>query len=234
MKIKSIFQSLLDLFYPPLCAGCYARLLSNEEVLCLHCFSAIPYTQFHLSENNKLEQNFLGRVQFNRAYAMAYFSKNSVLQHIIHAIKYNDKPEYAYYLGQLYGNILRSNKELFQNAVLVPVPLHPKRLKSRGYNQAEEICKGIVNVLPELSINTQCVVRKKNNPTQTHLNKAERLKNVENIFQFNAASFDENNKIIIVDDVITSGATIVSLINAITEHLKPQIDILSIAFAYED
>lgn len=234
MKIKSIFQNILDLFYPPLCAGCNARLLSNEEVLCLHCLSSIPYTQFHLSENNKLEQNFFGKVQFNRAYAMAYFSKDSILQQVIHAIKYNEKPEYAYYLGQLYGNILKNSKELFENAVLVPVPLHPKRFKTRGYNQAEEICKGIVNVLPELSINNQCITRSKNNPTQTHLNKAERLKNVENIFQFNAESIDRNKKIIIVDDVITSGATIVSLINAIPKPLHPQIDILSIAFAYED
>lgn len=228
--MKKIFNNILEFFFPSLCIVCSARLNESEEHICLSCIEALPQTNYHNHDENRLEQYLGGKFIFNRAAAYCYFYKSGGLQKIIHQFKYKNNAALATYMGKLYGSQLKDS--LFLNDVdyLIPIPLHPKRKKKRGYNQAEEICKGISEITG-IPICTTAIVRVINNPSQTKHSKTERWKNVEGIFASTNNPNLKGKKIVLVDDVITTGSTIEAIVKCFPKDEAPIINIAALGIA---
>lgn len=228
--MMKIFNHILNFFFPNTCVVCSLRLTESEEHLCLSCLESLPRTNYHNQEENRLEDYLAGKFIFNRAAAFCYFYKSGGVQKIIHELKYKNNPELAMYMGKLYGSELKDSDFLKDIDYLVPVPLHPKRQKQRGYNQAEEICKGI-SAVTGIPISTTMIVRAVNNPSQTSHSKTQRWKNVEGIFvSVNNVGVSEKS-ILIVDDVITTGSTIESIAKSFPEGKAPTINVAAIGIA---
>ncbi len=228
--VKKIIDNILHFFFPNLCVVCDCRLNELEQHICLSCIESLPRTHYHKQEENRLEHYLGGKFIFHRAAAFCYFYKTGGVQKIVHELKYRNNPELAVYMGKLYGNQLKDSQFLNDVDYLIPIPLHPKRLKQRGYNQAEEICKGISEVTG-IPISSTSIVRTINNPSQTSHSKTERLKNVEGIFATTNNPILKGKKVLLVDDVITTGATIEAIAKCFDEDETPIINIAAIGIA---
>lgn len=205
--MKNILSHFFELFFPRLCVCCQNRLTTTEQYICINCHLELPKTN-HLSQaNNKLEDIFAGRFPFIQIASFAYFSKEGLIQKIIHEIKYKNNPDLAIYIGTLCGKEIKKNKA-FQNIdLIIPIPLHKNRLKTRGYNQSLLIAQGISKTVNR-PINDSALIRKIDNPSQTKNTRLERWKNTSEIFEVVDSSIFENKHILIIDDVITTGSTI--------------------------
>lgn len=207
VSLKNIFTDAMHLFFPHNCQGCGSDLLPKKSILCLRCLSNLPYTGFETIENNPIENIFRGRVDIIAASSTFYFSKGHLIQHLIHQFKYKGNIETGQYLGALMGkNLLQSGR--FSNIdYLIPLPLFADKEFKRGFNQSEIICNGMADVMnvPVLAKN---VIRKRYTDTQTKKHRAERWENVEGSFAINDPVKLQGKNILLVDDVITTGATL--------------------------
>lgn len=230
-NVKDIVLSILNVFYPEYCPGCDNILLLKEKHICTSCLMDLPYTNFKNPKDNELYERFYGRIiNLEKAFALCYFVKHSQLQNILHALKYKNMPHLGYLLGCLLGDEL-NNIEFNDFDLIIPVPLHKAKLIKRGYNQSEKIAQGIAEVLNK-KVDTTSVKRVVYTETQTKKKKLERLKNVENIYTVEKPENLENKHILIVDDVITTGATLASLAETIEKQVKNiKISIASVAIA---
>lgn len=209
MTLRELFENVVNLFYPRVCAACGDTLLKDEETVCLKCRYLLPKTGYELHADNPLAQMFYGRVRFHAVTACFFFAKQGKVQHLIHELKYKGNWEAGVFLGQQLGESLK-NAPLFQGIdYLVPVPLHPKREKKRGYNQSLMIARGIAEVTG-IAIGDRFLVRGVNTATQTKKSKEERFQNVKDIFQVYHAEELQGKHILLIDDVLTTGATLES------------------------
>lgn len=227
-NIKTVFSSMLGLFYPDYCQGCGKPLLTGEHYICVDCLTDLPYTYFNNSRKNIVSELLWGRINtLTKAYSMCYFTKSSQLQSLLHNLKYNNQPEVGMELGiYLAHELEKVNLNDFD--VIVPVPLHAKKMKIRGYNQSEKIAEGI-RILITKPIDTKSVIRKIFTNTQTKKNKVERWENVKDIFEVKHPENLKNKHILLVDDVITTGATIEALSNTIEKVPGVKISVASVA-----
>jgi ComF family protein len=207
MSLIQYFFDLRDLMYPQACVGCGQKLLQSEVEICISCLLSLPQTHFHLQRDNPAKALFRGRVNIDTVNVLFYFTKNATIQRVMHAIKYNGNKELAVALGEYYGSIIKQNAHDQAGDLLVPVPLHPERLKRRGYNQSEEFAKGLSNIL-EIPILSDGFIRKENTATQTNKSRMERWENVKDIFQVLDTTVFNKKNILIVDDVLTTGSTL--------------------------
>lgn len=228
--MKTIFHNFLDLFFPNLCVVCKQRLSEGEQHICTDCLLLLPKTNFHLQPDNRLEQFFAGRFPFQHIAAFAYFVKGGSIQHIIHELKYNRNPHIGRFIGGLCGENIKNSDFISSIDMLVPVPLHPKRQKERGYNQSLEICKGISHITG-IPINSDALLRKVNNPSQTKNARFDRWKNVEDIFHVVTPETFANKHILLVDDIITTGSTLESCAKEILKCTNSKISIYSVGTA---
>lgn len=224
----SLFSDLLNLFFPNLCAACRKRLVSGEKYICLNCLNNIPRTKYYKTTNNSLEEFFAGRFPFERIASFAYFVKGGSIQSVIHELKYNNNPEIGLYIGQLCGKEMKYSLFLADIDYLLPVPLHPKREKKRGYNQALKIAEGISSEV-NIPISDKNLIRVVNNLSQTQHSKFERWKNTEGIFDIINPALFEDKHVLLIDDIITTGSTLESCAKAILENCQgARISIYSI------
>ncbi|MFV0536970.1 MAG: ComF family protein [Dysgonomonas sp.] len=228
--MKNILHSFLGLFFPDLCVVCRERLIDGEQHICTDCLLLIPKTSFHLQPDNRLEQFFAGRIPFERAAAFAYFIKGGSLQQIIHELKYKRNPNIGYFMGKLSGDDIKESDFINSVDLLVPVPLHPKRQRERGYNQSLKICKGI-SAITGIPVDAETLVRKVDNPSQTKNSRFDRWKNVEDIFSLTNKNTFANKHILLIDDVITTGSTIESCVKEILKSDMSKISIFAIGMA---
>jgi len=225
-----IINSLLDTIFPRYCPGCYKRLYLNEKYLCLYCKSQLPKTNYHINKNNPLLDLFIQHHNIQQVSAFLFFQSNSIVQNIIHNIKYKDMHFVAQYLARMYASdIINSNYSYKNIDIIVPIPLHKKKLKQRGYNQSYYIALGISEIL-NIPIEENIITRIKNTESQTNKNIEQRIKNMEKAFALNenAINYIQNKHILIIDDVITTGSTI----NSIIQILPPTTKISVMALAY--
>ncbi len=226
---STFFKNIAHLLYPRICAGCGSGLLQDNTLICADCMDELPLTGFYMHRNNPVEKIFRGRLPVITASAHTYFTKDSIVQNILHSLKYAGNREAGINMGRMIGRELKScewNKDLF---ALVPLPLHFKKLKKRGFNQAEMICEGISSVM-NVPVLKDVITRRKNTETQTHKSREERWNNIESKFELNKAAGYMDKHMLLVDDVITTGATLEA---CGTELLKIEGLRLSIAaFAY--
>lgn len=228
--MRNIFRDFLNLFYPDLCVVCKERLSEGEQHICSDCLLLLPKTNYHLQPDNRLEQFFAGRIPFQHIAAYAYFVKGGSIQNIIHELKYKHNPQIGNFIGELCGDAIKGSDFLSSIELLVPIPLHPKRQKERGYNQSLEICKGISSITG-IPINNETLIRKINNPSQTKNARFDRWKNVEDIFAITNKNIFENKHILLVDDVITTGSTIESCAKEILKSNGSKISIYAVGTA---
>ena len=209
MTFREWIDSIINLFYPRVCAACGEPLLKDEETVCIKCCYLLPRTGYELNADNPLAQVFYGRVRFHAVTACFFFAKQGKVQHLIHQLKYKGNKEAGIFLGQKIGESIK-DAPLFQGIdYLIPVPLHPKREKKRGYNQSLMIAQGISEVTG-IPIGDKFLVRTVNTATQTKKSKEERYQNVKDIFQLQNGEQLEGKHILIIDDVLTTGATLES------------------------
>ncbi len=206
MKLLSLAGDLLHLFYPLVCPGCGSMLTGGESFLCMSCLSRLPRTQYHSWPDNPVASLFWGRVQFDWATSWCLFQKESLFRALIHKLKYSDHPALGVALGQAFALDLAGSP--FQDChCLVPVPLHKRKLQTRGYNQSERIATGMGLVL-QMPVADGLLVRRAGTQTQTHRHRFERWENVEKSFALVNASGFEHKHLLLVDDVVTTGATL--------------------------
>lgn len=200
-------DALIGLFYPSVCAACGNALFQWESVVCLRCRTFLQKTGYELNDDNPLARLFYGKVRLKAVTACYFFSKEGKVQHLIHELKYKGNAEAGVFLGQELGKTLKT-APLFQDIdYLIPVPLHPKREKKRGYNQSLMIAKG-VSEITGIPIGESFLVRSVNTATQTHKSKEERWNNVKDIFEVRHAAQLEGKYVLLIDDVLTTGATL--------------------------
>ncbi len=220
---------LFHLFYPHNCIGCGSDVINKGNFLCLECFDNLPETNFALHANNPLEKKFWGRIALVSAMSLFYFSKESIVQNMIHEVKYKGNKKAGHYFGNLMGkSLLNSNR--FHIDIIIPLPLFEKKEKMRGYNQSEILCNGISEILNKPVIKNN-VIRKVFTETQTKKHRAERWKNVENIFHVNNPQALENKHVLLVDDVITTGATLDACGTEILKIRNVKLSVATLAMA---
>lgn len=204
-----MYKYLINLLFPELCVGCKNVLVTNETFLCVKCLHSVPCTNLHKIEGAMIKDLFYGAVYLDQATALFYFHKDGVVQKLIHQLKYKGQEEISNYLGDWLGEDLMNCKSYREIDVVIPVPLHIKKLKSRGYNQVEGFGKAIANKLNAIFMD-DVLVRDKNTHTQTKKTRWKRWKNVDTIFMLNKTNIDslEGKHILLVDDIITTGSTI--------------------------
>jgi len=226
----SILRDVVDLFYPNICPGCKGGLLSGEALICIDCIFDLPYTNIANQENNLVEERLAGKVSFNAATALCYFRKASVSQALIHALKYKKNTEVGLYLGEMLGNTLLRSTRFNDIDYVVPVPLHPQKLKARGYNQSKFIAEGVYKANQAEPIYDN-LVRLKHTNTQTTKSIYDRWQNVSKIFGVNNKDEFEGKHILIVDDVITSGSTLEGCVTAfdVVKGVKISVAVLACA-----
>ncbi|MCU7551630.1 ComF family protein [Chitinophagaceae bacterium LB-8] len=207
LHTKTLLEALLHLIFPHLCAGCRSDLLNRDHQLCLECISSLPETSFHLHADNPVERIFWGRIPVTVATAQYYFTKESMMQHLVHQLKYKGNKELGFYLGTLMAQCLAETNRFAGIDALVPMPLHPSRERKRGYNQATVLCEGIASIL-QVPVLQQIIIRNHHTETQTHKSRIERWQNMEGSFTLTNEASIEGKHILLVDDVITTGATV--------------------------
>jgi ComF family protein len=222
-------DALLHLLFPHLCSGCGNDLLPKESCLCLHCREHLPQTLFEQHQRNPIEKIFTGRLPLAAASAAFYFSKASLLQHLMHRFKYKQEKELGLQLGEIMGRQLEQSGRFAPDA-LVPLPLFADREKKRGYNQAAVLCEGIAASL-RVPVLTGAVIRPRATETQTRKNRVERWQNIEGQFQVSRPELIRGRHILLVDDVITTGATLEACGQALLEAGPASLSVASLCYA---
>lgn len=224
ISVKEIKDSVLHLLFPHVCSGCGSDILSQESMLCMRCMDAMPETNFELHPNNPVEKTFWGRLPVAAATAQYYFTKESLMQHLMHQFKYKGNRDLGLQLGRIMGEQLKKSGR-FDADALIPLPLFPAKEKRRGYNQATVLCQGMAEAM-NIPVLDKIIIRPQFTETQTKKGRIERWKNMEGKFELADAAAIKNKHILLVDDVVTTGATLEACGN---ELLQAENTILSMA-----
>ncbi len=205
--IKTYLKDLWFLIYPNICEACGMILNNNEGPICTKCLYELPRTDYCKHIENDITLLFAGRIKIEKATALFHFHKGSRFRKLLHSLKYKNKPEIGILLGKELGAAMYSSGNYNNIDYIIPVPLHPKRQKQRGYNQSEMIGKGI-SLVTDIPILTDVLIRNVETVTQTKMTREERWKNVSGKFIINNPEKIENKHVILIDDVVTTGSTL--------------------------
>jgi ComF family protein len=226
--LTRLLTPLVQLFYPHCCEVCGAELPAAASLLCFRCIEALPRTGFEQFAENPVSRLFAGRVNIGYALAMYYYHHASALRQLIHLFKYKKRQDVALWMGRQMGLLLHQTAWAEEIDMLAPVPLFSRREKERGYNQSALLCKGIAEVI-EKPVDKRLILRQQFTSTQTRKSRAERWQNVADIFTVNSSLKDKH--ILLVDDVITTGATTEACANALLER-GARVSICALAFTW--
>ncbi|MGE6352565.1 ComF family protein [Flavobacterium sp. NPDC079362] len=225
-----MFNYLINLFFPKVCAGCHTILITNETVLCTSCRHEMPLTQYHLDPKNEAVKKFYGKIAIEHASALLYFNKKGIVQELIHNLKYKGHEEIGTVLGNWSVEDLKEIVLEIPFDIVIPVPLHPKKFRKRGYNQVTTFGKALAKGL-NIDYNAAVLYRKKYSKTQSKKNLAGRSDNIENIFDVISTEENRNKHFLIVDDVLTTGATLEACSRALLKIPGAKISIVCMAIA---
>lgn len=230
--LQPLINDFLSLIYPSCCPACQNLLMKHESLICNTCVLTLPRLKNHPVQQEQLENTFAGRVTLHRAGALFAFEKSGRVQKLLHTIKYKQHRLLASYLGQMLGAEWLENGGLPGIDYIVPVPLHPRKLRARGFNQSEYIGKGLAQSLG-VELVSNGLMRQTETKTQTRKFQFERWENVKDVFVVNplkSASFNGKH-ILLVDDVITTGATAEAACLALKNVPNIQLSFAALAYA---
>jgi len=228
--LETVLENALHLFYPHLCDGCGNDQIAKNQLLCYRCLKRLPTTNFIDFPDNSVERLFRGRLSIAIGHSEYFFSKGKLIQHLLHQLKYKSNKGIGFYLGEMMGQtILQSNR--FSNPdIIIPMPISKEKEIKRGYNQANIIAMGLSNIL-KIPVSSSFISKTHNTESQTNKNRSERWKNVEGSFVINQMEELINKSILLIDDVITTGATIEACGNMILKIPGTQLSVASLAIA---
>lgn len=224
-----IFADFISLFYPRYCFSCEQGLAKGEEVVCTACMLELPRTHYHTDPANALFTRLHGRIPLDFAVAFFLFRKRGKVQRLLHQLKYNNHPEIGETLGRVYGEDLRQHYLDSQIDVIIPVPLHQSRKRRRGYNQSTEFGKGLASSMDK-PCSDDVLIRTRKTETQTRKTKLRRWQNVKEVFHVAKPEQVRDKRVLLVDDVITTGATIEACARMLLESGCKSVSVASIAY----
>jgi ComF family protein len=229
--IKEHAADLFGLFYPDICLACSQKLLKGEKVICFRCESELPQTYQWKNHNNALMKRFWGRINLQGAAALYHFHKGDAVQHLLHQLKYAGRKEVGEYIGKLLGHNLNAEDSVIKQVdLIVPVPLHWKKLKSRGYNQCDPFAQGLSEAM-NVPWSSTALKRGYENISQTKMNRFDRFENVTEIFSVIDEDQLYGKHILLVDDVVTTGATAEACLQTILRVSGTKVSFAAVATA---
>ena len=229
IAVKRLANDVISLLFPELCNACGTNLYHGEMEICTKCIYDLPYTDYHLYPDNLVAKQLWGRFNCNAAMAMLYFRKGTKVQNLMHSLKYKSQTEVGVKLGNLLGERLKLSNQYSNIDLIIPVPLHPKKERLRGYNQSEYIAKGIADVL-KVPVSINNLLRNKITDSQTKKARYTRYENMQAVFNIKHLEQLQKLHVLLVDDVITTGATIEACSNVLLGARIEKLSIAAIAF----
>lgn len=224
-----ILKDLFNLFYPKLCANCNQQLTKNENAICTFCRHDLPLTNFTNYTENKITKTFYGRVDIKKATALLFYRKTGITKKLIHELKYKGNEDIGVFFGNWLGELLKENNEFSDIDIIVPVPLHPKKRRLRGYNQVSKFGERLSYYLEKPLVET-ILLRTSTSKTQTFKARFERFNNNDTKFQLTNFTILKNKHVLLIDDVITTGATLEACAKELLKTEGIKISILTMAY----
>jgi len=225
-----MLRSFLNLLYPNLCASCQEVLLKNEKTICYNCLVDLPRSLYYQDNENPIAKLFWGKIKLEIATSSFSFIKKGKIQRLMHELKYKGNTEVGEILGIELGKEIAKIENSLKIDIVIPVPLHPKKQRKRGYNQSDSIAEGVAKVL-ECEMNIGLLKRKEHSESQTRKSKYERWENVGEVFTLANAEDLKGKHILIVDDVVTTGATLEACCKKLEEIEEVKLSIATLASA---
>ena len=230
MALPRFITDFGRLVFPNNCAGCGEELFGSKNLLCWQCLQELPRTGFEKHEQNPVASIFYGRIPLQHAFSWLFHTKGSLAQMLIQQVKYKSKLDLGRYLGTIMAEAMLEARLFDDVDALVPLPLNKKKLAKRGYNQSMLICEGMSAVLGK-PVETVAVIRSKFTQTQTRKNRLQRWLNVEQVFDLKEAHAIEGKHVLLVDDVITTGATMEACGQVLLQVPGLKLSLASLAMA---
>lgn len=224
-----IFSDLLYLFYPKICLCCKNHLTTNEKDVCIVCRHDLPVTNFTNENNNLIEKIFYGRAEIFEGTSLFYFLKKGKIQHLIHELKYNKQQQVGEFIGNWLGDELTKSNRFKTIDCIISVPLHKKKLKSRGYNQVTTFGQKLSLKL-NIPFYENVLIKTTATKTQTKKSRFSRWKNAEHLFALKNTEFIEGKHILLIDDIITTGATLESCAYTLNSIKNIKLSIATMAY----
>lgn len=228
LKIMTLIADFVSLFYPKVCAACDGELLKGEEFICIDCLLQLPYTGFENQHPNAVDQMFWGRVDIEAATAYLYFKKGNRTRKIMHRIKYKGEKELAQHIGKMMGEKLKQTERFNAIDGIIPIPLHKKKQRKRGFNQSEWFAKGLAEKL-EIEVITNVLLKTSETKSQTKKNRWQRWLNMGEQFIIQLPETINNKHILLVDDIVTTGATLEACAALLKKETSCKISIATMA-----
>ena len=225
-----MLKPLVNLFFPKVCYACYNLLGDHEDTICLDCRHDLPVTNFHFDNNDSVAKALYGRAKIKNGTALFRFEKKGNVQRLIHHLKYKDHEHIGFVLGNWLGGELKTLDSYKHIDVVFPVPLHKKKLKKRGYNQVTKFGQQLAEAL-SAEYNDDVLIKVTNTKSQVNKKRLARWTNSDELFTIKNPETIENKHILLVDDIITTGATLEACIMVLNEAKYIKISIATMAIA---
>jgi len=205
--IQAILSDFVFLFYPEYCVSCTVEVPAKEHLFCIDCLFHIPYTDHFENTDNDFIFHFLGRQKLEYATALFQMQKGGRVHTMISKLKYKRRKDIGFALGKMFAEQYVSSKHFTPFDLIIPVPLHKSKLKARGFNQSEVFANGIASII-NCPVHTDCLIKNTSTDSQTSKNRNQRLENVFDSYLLRSTELLENKHILLVDDIVTTGATL--------------------------
>lgn len=226
---RTLHAGWLDWLFPSYCAGCNQQRTRPDQPICYRCLAELPYTEYEQQQDHALEKLFWGRIPLQSVTSTWSLKQDSALQHCLHQLKYHHRPSIGIYLGRLAGERLKQHSRYRSIDALIPLPLHPSKKRKRGYNQAERICQGLSQATG-IPVWDQIVLRNQSTETQTRKDRGQRWNNMEGKFSLKNSQPAINKHLLLVDDVLTTGATLEACGQTLLQIPGIQLSLFSLAY----
>jgi ComF family protein len=226
-----MFKSIINLFFPRVCASCHSFLVTNENVICTLCRHNFPLTNHHLNRENEAFKKFYGRIPLEYASAFLYFHKKGIVQELIHNLKYKGREEIGSVLGEWHAEDLKNLKLFEAIDEIIPVPLHKRRLRERGYNQLTTFGNALSKTLT-IPYNPELLFRNVYSKTQSKKSFLNRSEGIDSVFDVTFTEKDQNKHFLLIDDVLTTGSTLEACSRALLKIPGAKISIVCMAMAH--
>jgi ComF family protein len=226
-----MFHDFINLLYPKICHGCETTLNSNEEIICTNCLHALPVASHHLEKYNPVEKIFYGRIPLENATSLLLFEKKGVVQKLIHNLKYRGHEEIGEYFGAWLGSELKNIPQWQNLSLVIPVPLHKQKLRKRGYNQVTGFGREIAKAL-DIPYSDDILLKVTATQTQTVKKRFARWGSIDETMLVKNEGTLENQHVLLVDDLVTTGATLEACAQKLLNIEGVKVSIATIAVTH--